>query len=432
MIHVRTEPDGPSRAYEVRDLADGAGARVGADTEIALSADGPFEKAAVAALRDGRLRDALAAGLPAGPSLRGWARTRIAILALGVAPALMLLELDRELVSGGAGSAGSPARLAMDAALVAWIVYELTRKTPRVLAAATVALASFALRWALVAARLCGVGLHPALWAAIALAFGAAGLALARGPSRRRVVLELLDRLGIPRLEALSAQLPPIAPGALVAAASVAAAGLPLALLAMRHAGRGVGAETAVFVAYGAIVPAVVTRRFDPARGARRADREGLTAGRIALAFAAGLVLAAALAGAAHAFFDTGAELARCTGRLDAETRRLLAREAEEIRRSVEAARASGWLVATTVLVVPIVEERVYRGLLMDVLVRKYGAAYGLFASAVVFGVAHTGSYDVALYQTVLLGVAFGVAYAEGGIVAAIAAHAAWNVTRLI
>jgi membrane protease YdiL (CAAX protease family) len=68
----------------------------------------------------------------------------------------------------------------------------------------------------------------------------------------------------------------------------------------------------------------------------------------------------------------------------------------------------------------------------MDVLVRKYGGAYGLFASAVVFGIAHTGSYDVALYQTVLLGIAFGVAYAEGGIVAAIAAHAAWNVTKLL
>jgi membrane protease YdiL (CAAX protease family) len=48
-----------------------------------------------------------------------------------------------------------------------------------------------------------------------------------------------------------------------------------------------------------------------------------------------------------------------------------------------------------------------------------------------VFGIAHVGIYQLALYQTVLLGVAFGIAYAEGGLLAAFTVHAAWNLLRL-
>jgi hypothetical protein len=88
-------------------------------------------------------------------------------------------------------------------------------------------------------------------------------------------------------------------------------------------------------------------------------------------------------------------------------------------------------MLALTVAVVPLVEERIYRDVLMNTLVRKYGAAYGLFASAIVFGVAHAGVYHVALYQPVLLGLAFGVAYAEGGLLAAFTVHAAWNLALL-
>jgi membrane protease YdiL (CAAX protease family) len=36
-----------------------------------------------------------------------------------------------------------------------------------------------------------------------------------------------------------------------------------------------------------------------------------------------------------------------------------------------------------------------------------------------------------ALYQTVLLGLGFGVAYLEGGLLAAFVAHAAWNLLQL-
>ena len=67
----------------------------------------------------------------------------------------------------------------------------------------------------------------------------------------------------------------------------------------------------------------------------------------------------------------------------------------------------------------------------MDVLVRRYGLTLGLFVSAAVFGFAHAGVYEIALYQTVLLGLGFGIAYAEGGLIAAFAVHAVWNLLNL-
>jgi len=84
-----------------------------------------------------------------------------------------------------------------------------------------------------------------------------------------------------------------------------------------------------------------------------------------------------------------------------------------------------------TSAIFPFAEERVYRGLLQDVLVRKYGRAYGVFAASLAFGVAHLGVYQIALYQTVLLGIGFGIAYVEGGLIAAFIVHATWNLLQL-
>jgi membrane protease YdiL (CAAX protease family) len=152
---------------------------------------------------------------------------------------------------------------------------------------------------------------------------------------------------------------------------------------------------------------------------------------RTIFAIALGLVLTASLLHGTHQFFDAGGELARCTGRLDEATRRLLAAESAELARRIASVRASTALVLMTTAVMPLAEERIYRGLLMNVLVRKYGFTYGLFASAAAFGVAHVGVYELALYQTVLLGIGFGLAYAEGGLIAAFVVHAVWNLLNV-
>jgi membrane protease YdiL (CAAX protease family) len=88
-------------------------------------------------------------------------------------------------------------------------------------------------------------------------------------------------------------------------------------------------------------------------------------------------------------------------------------------------------LALMTTAVMPLVEERIYRGVLMKTLVRRYGMTYGLFASSAAFGLAHVGVYELALYQTALLGIGLGIAYAEGGLVAAFVVHATWNLLNL-
>ena len=108
-----------------------------------------------------------------------------------------------------------------------------------------------------------------------------------------------------------------------------------------------------------------------------------------------------------------------------------LAAESAELARAIAKVRASTPLVLMTAAIFPFAEERIYRGLLQDVLVRKYGRAYGVFAASIGFGIAHLGVYQVALYQTVLLGIGFGIAYVEGGLLAAFIVHATWNLLQL-
>jgi membrane protease YdiL (CAAX protease family) len=435
VVYVRNDGEALAQSCAPNELlAEGGSVAARADTLISLSSEGPFAPLAVALERNDALRDVVAASIPA-PSLTAWSRARLVVLALAAVPLLMLVELDRELLGKELLGTG---RLLVDVLLAAYVVFELTRRTPRMPAVAGVALLSVAMRWFLVTARLCGKGVHPAVWAAAALSFAAALAILARAPSRARVSLELMGKLGISRSEANAVRAASEAseapeggrklPGTLVVAAIGAAAGLPLVLWLLRSSGAGIWLQATSFVAYAAVLPAIVLRRHGKDERARisRADVE-----RAIFAIALGLVLTAALLHGTHQFFDAGGELARCTGRLDEATRRLLAAEASELARRVASVRASTALVLMTTAVMPLAEERIYRGLLMNVLVRKYGFTYGLFASAAAFGLAHVGVYELALYQTVLLGIGFGLAYAEGGLVAAFVVHAVWNLLNV-
>jgi membrane protease YdiL (CAAX protease family) len=438
VVYVRNDGEALAQSCAPNELlAEGGSVAARADTLISLSSEGPFAPLAVALERNDALRDVVAASIPA-PSLTAWSRARLVVLALAAVPLLMLVELDRELLGKELLGTG---RLLVDVLLAAYVVFELTRRTPRMPAVAGVALLSVAMRWFLVTARLCGKGVHPAVWAAAALSFAAALAILARAPSRARVSLELMGKLGISRSEANAVRAASISseaseaskggrelPGTLVLAAIGAAAGLPLVLWLLRRSGAGIWLQATSFVAYAAVLPAIVLRRHGKDERARisRADVE-----RAIFAIALGLVLTAALLHGTHQFFDAGGELARCTGRLDEATRRLLAAEASELARRVASVRASTALVLMTTAVMPLAEERIYRGLLMNVLVRKYGFTYGLFASAAAFGLAHVGVYELALYQTVLLGIGFGLAYAEGGLVAAFVVHAVWNLLNV-
>jgi membrane protease YdiL (CAAX protease family) len=291
---------------------------------------------------------------------------------------------------------------------------------------AALALVAVTLRWTLVATRLCGRGVSALVYVAAALAATAAVLWLTRVPPRSRVVLELAGRLGIARSDLLRATAHEEPSGALVAAAVACAAGLPALLHAARLLGSGLTVPALVSLAFAAFAPPLV-RRFDGPTKATAHSTSNVVAGVVA-----GIALTAATVTAGRLFFDLGTELARCVQRLDAETRLARAAESAELAGAIAKVRASLPLLLVSTLVQPFAEERIYRGLLLDVLARKYGRAYGLVAASLAFGVAHLGIYHVALYQTVLLGVGFGVAYLEGGLVAAVIVHAAWNALQLI
>lgn len=425
VIYVRrTDGAAAAERHEVRDLlAEGGRVSVTADTLVALREDGPFEPLAAAVERSGALRDALARGIRI-PSLRGHRSTNVAVLALAALPLGMLLAQHRAPLAhrGGLGA------LAVDLVLVASVLYELSRRTPRMPIVAALSLAAIGLRWLGLASQICGRGAPPLVYVAAASSAAAVVTLAVRTPSRARVSLELLGKLGVTRSQLFAATEPPRASGALVAGAVACAAALPAAMHVAQRFGAGFIGQAAIAIALAAVAPTIVRSTLDQdlPRPRRAAPLEIFTGAAVGLALATAAVVGARL------FLDVGTDLAQCVERLDPAVRAARAKEASEVARAVSAVRASAPLALLTVAVIPWAEERVYRGLLQDALVRKYGRAYGMFAAAIAFGVAHLGVYEVALYQTVLLGIGFGVAYAEGGVVAAIVAHAAWNALRLL
>lgn len=427
MVYVRNGGEDAARACDPKELAaEGGSVTVRADTLISMAEGGPFAPLATSLERDPALREAFARAV-AVPSLMAWSRLRLVALGLAIVPLLMLLELDRELVSKDLLGVG---RLVVDLLLSAYVAFELTRRTPRLPGVAAAALLAVSMRWLLVVTRLCGQNVHPAVWAAAALSLGAALLILARAPTRARLSLELLSKLGISRSDALAAKKHANAPFALAVAAAVAAAGLPLLLWGLKRNGVGLWPQAIAFVLYALVAPEIVRRvTARESSAAEPAPRTNVVT--TLLAIGAGLTVTAALLHGTHQFFDAGGELARCTGRLDEASRRLLGAEAAELSRRLASVRASTALVLMTTCVMPLAEERIYRGLLMNVLVKRYGMTYGLFVSAAAFGFAHVGVYEIALYQTVLLGIGFGLAYAEGGLVAAFVVHAVWNLLNV-
>jgi len=424
VLYIATPEGAPARHAPADLLAEGGSVRVTVDTRIALRENGRFESVATAIEKSGALRDELTREISI-PSLRGYPRLRLGLLAATVVPMAMLLELDRELASARHASVG---RVVVDLVLVAFVVYELSRRTPRFPGICAVALTAIALRWWLVAARLCGRDVHLLVYAAAALPVAAAIVLASRVPSASRIALELLGKMGVTRSQLFAATHGPEPPGALIAAAVACAAGLPAILHLTRMLDVGLLGQAAVFVGFAALAPVAARRATDPGTPSKMPSS---SPAQILLAAATGLAVTAGLVTAARLFFDTGAEVARCVERLDAEAKIARAAESAELARAVAKVRASAPLVILTSAIFPFAEERIYRGLLQDVLTRKYGRSYAIFAASLAFGVAHLGVYQVALYQTVLLGIGFGVAYAEGGLLAAFFVHAVWNLIQL-
>jgi hypothetical protein len=94
--------------------------------------------------------------------------------------------------------------------------------------------------------------------------------------------------------------------------------------------------------------------------------------------------------------------------------------------------------VVAVVVIAPITEELLFRGLLFRSLRDRYGFLIGAFASAIFFGLLHSGAgavADVVLLQVSigLLGVGLAGVYEwRGNLVANVAAHATFNLVTVL
>lgn len=392
--------------------------------EIGRSPTGPFARFP-RAFEDAALREAfaLATTLPAWMAYR---KVR-PFLFFGLVPLLMLLELDRELALGSVG--GSKPRVLLDLVLLALVARDLWRPLPRHPLVSAAVLFGAAARFTLLIAKSCGQEPHVIIFAAPVLALAMSALVAFTSPGRRRVVRELHTSLGL-------ALPPPSQPvtGApresrtLWSALAIAVL-LPPALLLGGKVG-GLWVQAAVMVAWGIGLPHLVVPRVDdpvPRRASYYSRLSSLHWGLIGIALAAGLT------GGTHYLVDAVAQVIACTDmHAAAGATSFVANESREAARGIFAARESIVYFVMTVGVSPLIEERVYRGMLQRAATARLGPRRGIALASIVFGLAHLGVYRVAVYQTVLLGVSFGVAFEEGGLVASLLAHAVWNLYLLL
>jgi membrane protease YdiL (CAAX protease family) len=411
VVFVRRSSSSPAEAVHPADLATSTHE----SAEIALREAGPFVSLAHAPT-DAALRERIARALVL-PSLARFRRARPWLL-LGLFPVLALVDLERQLVS--LGSAGVAGRLAADLVVLAFMIVEIARPVPRHSRAWALASLAVAMRYAFMIAAMCGHGL-PLFFLGLALSIAAAVLAFLTMPSAPRLSREVSAALQVPahsranESESRESIVRPLA-------ASLA---LPIVLVSARALGAGLAVTALIFVALGTALPFVA-----PPRAPSSAPRTTRWIDRADAALF-GLAFAITLVRLVHYATIATAEALRCAAPHAYETLAKPLTDAQSAESHESGTRFVLALGAVAVLVVPIVEERLYRATLQRALRTRMSAPRAIAASAVVFGLAHLGVYRASIHQAVLLGVAFGATYEEAGLVSAIVAHALYNGAQL-
>ena len=387
--------------------------------------------------RNDALRESLSHAFPSESAAR-YARTRFLLFA-GLVPLLMLVAFDWDLLR--TGHAGAGAALAMDVLSVLFVAIDIARPAPRHPYVTVAMLCATALRLALLVATRCGAGIHPLIPLFGVVALMAAGMAWITSPTPRAIADDLRQALAL----APPTRLPARTMAGFyryIAYAICAATLLPAMLWTLRAFDTSVEVQLLAFVSFAIVVPHVgrvhVGREPTPLRDAI-ASAFGVSSDRMVPSFAtsrraviriaaaalASLVLSFGLVRGTQALLEVTARTEVCVSGNDGALQRLVAAQRQEVeaeRRPNEAP----WLLLT-VLVVPIAEELVYRGLVQQALRRRLRRRLALGLAALLFGLAHLVVYRNAVYQPVLLGLSFGLAYERAGILASILAHLLWN-----
>ena len=382
-----------------------------ANAEVAAREAGPFvafaEAPSVPAIRD---RVARSLDVDA---VRRWRRARPWLL-IGLFPVVALADLERELIAMGTTGVGG--RLLADLVLAVFLVSEIARPLPRHPRTWAIASLAIAARYAYMIAALCGHAL-PLFWLGLSLSTLAAALAFATMPTPRALEREVRDALQVPAPAASPTNAPITIPLAIAIA-------LPAITFATRAA-FGLVVSGIAFVALGLALPFL---------SKTKQSAQKRTWLEIADGAAFGLVAALALTRFVHYTTIAIAEALRCSApaTYDAIARPLLERQGGEIAHAVASARTQIFVLVLAVALVPVIEERVFRGLLQRALRTRTTSSRAITAASGVFTLAHLGVYRAALHQTFLVGLAFGAVYEESGLLAAIIAHALYNAAQLL
>ncbi len=397
----------PAEAVHPTELA--AMAKERDDLSVSAAKDGAFVPLARAP-ETPIVRERIARAFET-PSVTRFRRARPWLL-LALFPVLALVDLERQLISLGTTGVGS--RLVLDLVVLAFMIFEIARPIPR--HPRTWALASLAVaaRYAYMIAAMCGRGL-PLFFLGLGLSIAAAVLAFATMPTPRTLAREVRRVLDVEPISEVRTPSP-------VGPAILASLALPVVLLAARAAGAGLLTTAAIFVTVGAALPFVARL---PANEKTHSIFERADASFFGLA--ASITLVRLL----HYTTLACAEGLRCAAPRAYEALAKPVLDAQSNESHDASTRFAIVLAAMAVLVVPVVEERLYRATLQRALRARMSSSKALAASAMIFGIAHVGVYTASIHQAILLGIAFGAAYEEAGLVAAIAAHALYNAAQL-
>lgn len=74
---------------------------------------------------------------------------------------------------------------------------------------------------------------------------------------------------------------------------------------------------------------------------------------------------------------------------------------------------AGGWMMFTSIVIAPIMEEILFRGILQDALMRKYGVFVGILIASAVFGIVHIIPQQVV--NAFMIGIVLGYIYYRTG-----------------
>lgn len=252
---------------------------------------------------------------------------------------------------------------------------------------------------------------------------GAIGL-LTMSPSRQKLRDEVFAKV-LPHRR-LPTSRSPLDRGA-IGGALLVGTGLPLVLLAARAAHLGALVQGAMLIAWALAAPRLFERVMGTSASPGAIGSRGWT---LLSAVAAGLGVTIALAHASHYGIGLFAHATQCLDSAGFEhglAQRILESQTVNASQDLAGVRSKWLYIAMTVCVIPLAEERVFRDVLQRVLVRSFGKRRGVASAAALFGLAHLGVYGAATFDAVLLGVGFGVAYEEAGLVASTLTHALWN-----